>query len=192
MSGTDAKPITALLNRWNAGDEDALAELTPVVYDELRALAQSAFRSERDGHTLQATAIVHEAYLQLVNASVDWEGRHHFFALAARMMRRILVNHANARSAQKRGGSAIMLTFDEGAVADRQHSEDVLDLDRGLLELAEADQRKADILELHYFAGMTYSEAGAALNVSEATAKRELRFAKAWMRKYLEDARPPQ
>jgi RNA polymerase sigma factor (TIGR02999 family) len=139
MSGTDAKPITALLNRWNAGDKDALAELTPVVYDELRALAQSAFRSERAGHTLQATAIVHEAYLQLVNASVDWEGRHHFFALAARMMRRLLVNHANARSAQKRGGSPIMLTFDEGAVADKQRSEDVLDLDRGLLELAEAD-----------------------------------------------------
>ena len=186
---TEPQSITKLLVRWQDGDEEALAELTPLVYEELHALAINAFRNERRGHTLQATAVVHEAYMQLINASVDWQSQQHFFALAARMMRRLLVNHANARRAQKRGGSAVMLTFDESAVGAADGDEDVLDLDRGLELLAAEDERKASMLELHYFAGMTYSEAGAVLGQSEATAKRDLRFAKAWMRNYLETAR---
>ena len=185
----DRADITVLLQRWTDGDEDALEALTPLVYDELRALANNAFRRERSGHTLQATAVVHEAYLQLINARVDWKSRSHFFALAARMMRRILVNHAAARSADKRGGDAIRVTLHDDAIGENQNDQDVLDLDRGLNELAAEDQRKAELLELHYFAGLTYREAGDILGVSEATAKRDLRFGKAWMRKRLEEHR---
>lgn len=182
---TDESPITILLQRWNSGDEQALEALTPLVYEELRKLARSAFRKEGDGHTLQATAVVHEAYLRLANASIDWRGRAHFYALAARMMRRILMNHASARAADKRGGDAIRVTFNEGNLGSREPAQDVLDLDRALNDLAAADERTAELMELHYFAGMTYKEAGAVLNVSEATAKRSLRFGKAWMRDYL-------
>lgn len=183
---SDDRHITQLLKRWSDGDEEAFAALAPLVYDELRKLARSAFRQERGGHTLQATAVVHEAYLQLVDASVDWDSRAHFYALAARMMRRILLNHANAKAADKRGGDAVRVTFDEATVRDRTNAEDVIDLDRALSELAREDKRTADIVELHYFAGMTYREAGSVLEVSEATAKRALRFGKAWIANYLE------
>lgn len=187
----DDRQITHLLKRWSEGDDEAFAVLAPLVYDELRKLARSAFRQERGGHTLQATAVVHEAYLQLVNASVDWDSRAHFYALAARMMRRILLNHANAKAAEKRGGDALRVTFDEATVRDRTNAEDVIDLDRALNELAREDKRMADIVELHYFAGMTYKEAGSVLNVSEATAKRALRFGKAWIADHLEHNAKP-
>lgn len=187
----DDRQITQLLKRWSDGDDAALAALAPLVYNELRKLAANAFRQERGGHTLQATAVVHEAYLQLVNASVNWESRAHFYALAARMMRRILLNHANAKAAGKRGGDAVRVTFDEATVRDKTNAEDVIDLDRALSALAREDQRMADIIELHYFAGMTYKEAGKVLEVSEATAKRALRFGKAWIANHLErNARP--
>ena len=186
----DKADITGLLRRWSDGDDDALEALTPLVYDELHQLAKSAFRRERGGHTLQVTAVVNEAWLQLANASVDWQSQSHFFALAARMMRRILVNHANAKSAGKRGGDAVMVTLHEESVAGDDGGQDVIDIDRALTELADEDERKAHLLELHYFAGMTYRDAGAALGVSEATAKRDLRFGKAWMRKRLAEARP--
>ncbi|NGX16289.1 sigma-70 family RNA polymerase sigma factor [Wenzhouxiangella sp. XN24] len=182
----DDRQITQLLKRWSDGDEAAFAALAPLVYDELRKLAGNAFRQERGGHTLQATAVVHEAYLQLVNASVDWDSRAHFYALAARMMRRILLNHANAKAAEKRGGDAVRVTFDEATVRDREKAEDVIDLDRALCELAREDKRMADIVELHYFGGLTYKEAGRVLEISEATAKRALRFGKAWIAAYLE------
>lgn len=183
---TDNREITLLLKQWSDGDDQAFEALSPLIYDELKKLARSAFRKERGGHTLQATAVVHEAYLQLVNASVDWEGRAHFYALAARMMRRILLNHATARAAEKRGGDAIRVTFDEAAIGDSNQARDVIDLDRALNALAEEDERTADIVQLHYFAGMTYEEAGSVLGVSQATAKRSLRFGKAWIRDYLE------
>lgn len=185
MTAND-RQITQLLKRWSDGDAEAFAALAPLVYDELRKLAGNAFRQERGGHTLQATAVVHEAYLQLVNASVDWDSRAHFYALAARMMRRILLNHANAKAAEKRGGDVVRVTFDEATVRDAENAEDVIDLDRALSELAREDKRMADIVELHYFAGMTYKEAGSVLEVSEATAKRALRFGKAWIADYLE------
>lgn len=187
---TDEPAITQLLEQWGDGDECALEALTPLVYEQLKRLARSAFRQERDGHTLQVTAVVNEAYLQLVNASVDWQGRAHFYALAARMMRRILLNHAEAKAASKRGGDAIRVTFDESVLDDGNDTRDFLDLDRALNGLAVNDARTAEIVELHYFAGMSYKEAGAVLNVSEATAKRALRFGKAWMRDYLEKAAP--
>lgn len=182
----DDRRITQLLKRWSDGDAEAFAALAPLVYDELRKLAGNAFRQERGGHTLQATAVVHEAYLQLVNASVDWDSRAHFYALAARMMRRVLLNHANAKATEKRGGDVVRVTFDEATVRDAENAEDVIDLDRALSELAREDKRMADIVELHYFAGMTYKEAGSVLEVSEATAKRALRFGKAWIADYLE------
>ena len=188
----DDRQITQLLKRWSDGDEEAFAALAPLVYDELRKLAGNAFRQERGGHTLQATAVVHEAYLQLVNASVDWDSRAHFYALAARMMRRILLNHATAKAAEKRGGDAVRVTFDEATLRDKANAEDVIDLDRALSELAREDKRMADVVELHYFAGMTYKEAGSVLEISEATAKRALRFGKAWIAAYLErNASPP-
>lgn len=185
MTAND-RQITQLLKRWSDGDAEAFAALAPLVYDELRKLAGNAFRQERGGHTLQATAVVHEAYLQLVNASVDWDSRAHFYALAARMMRRVLLNHANAKATEKRGGDVVRVTFDEATVRDAENAEDVIDLDRALSELAREDKRMADIVELHYFAGMTYKEAGSVLEVSEATAKRALRFGKAWIADYLE------
>ncbi|MFK8031279.1 MAG: sigma-70 family RNA polymerase sigma factor [Gammaproteobacteria bacterium] len=179
-------PITQLLVKWQAGDSDALAELTPLVYDKLRLLAQGAMKGNRGNQTLQATAVVHEAYLKLIDASVDWQDQQHFYALAARMMRRILVNHANANLAQKRGGDAVRITLDDGLGARNDDLENVLDLHEGLTELASKDKRTAHVLELHYFAGMTHKEAATVLGVSESTAKREMRFAKAWMRKHLE------
>ncbi|MEM7503430.1 MAG: ECF-type sigma factor [Pseudomonadota bacterium] len=184
---TDEKPISLLLNRWSEGDKQAFEELTPLVYDELKRLAQNAFRREHGANMLQATALVNEAYLQLVNAEVDWKSRSHFFALSARMMRRILINHANAQAAEKRGGDAVRVTLHESVIGDRDDDFDVIDLDQALTSLADADERTAEIVELHYFGGMTYREAGAVLDVSEATAKRSLRFGKAWMRDYLEN-----
>ena len=182
----DTQQISLLLQRWSEGDEKSFEELTPLVYGELKKLANSAFRREKGGHTLQATALVNEAYLQLINASVDWKGKAHFYALAARMMRRILVNHANAKAAEKRGGDALRVTFVESDLEATESGRDVIDLDRGLKALAAEDDRKSALLELHYFAGMSYREAGEVLGVSEATAKRDLRFGKAWMRRYLE------
>ena len=183
---SDNKTITDLLQRWGQGDQEALEALTPVVYDELKQLARSAFRREQGAHTLQATALVNEAYLQLAGASVDWRSRSHFFALSARMMRRILVNHAEAKRAEKRGGDAIQVTLYESAIGATNNAQDIIELDQALTELARNDERTAQIVELHYFAGMTYREAGEVLAVSEATAKRSLRFGKAWMRDYLE------
>lgn len=186
---SEHSPESVLLERWRDGDTDAFNELAPLVYDELRRLANSAFRRERGGHTLQATALVNEAYLNLVGANVDWQGRAHFYALAARTMRRILINHANAQAAQKRGGDAVRVTLIEDQVDGDAAGRDVIDLDRGLEALASEDQRKAEMLELHYFAGMSYREAGEVLGISEATAKRDLRFGKAWLRKHMSDAR---
>ncbi len=187
----DQTPVTQLLARWSDGDSDALDELTPHVYDELKKLANSAFRREHGAHTLQSTALVNEAYLQLVGADIHWKSRSHFYALCARMMRRILVNHANAKAAEKRGGDLLRVTLVDDAAATEDRSQDVLDLDRALAALAEEDERTAGILELHYFGGMTYKEAGEVLDVSEATAKRSLKFGKAWLRTQL-DQQPRQ
>lgn len=182
---TDDSPESLLLERWRDGDQDAFDELAPLVYESLKKLAQSAFRNERAGHTLQATALVNEVYLRLVGARVDWKGRAHFYALAARTMRRILVNHANAKAAEKRGGAAVRVTLIEDGVEGDAGGRDLIDLDRGLKALASEDERVADLLELHYFGGLGYRDAGEVVGVSEATAKRDLRFGKAWMRRYL-------
>lgn len=179
--------ITQLLQQWVEGDDGSLEQLTPLVYEQLHAIASRIFRSERKDHTLQTTAVVHEAFVHLIDANVDWQNRSHFYALAARMMRRILVDHANARSAAKRGGGGAKLPLDDVIVIAPQTGEDILELHEALNQLAELDSRKADILELHYFGGLTYEEMGEVLDLSSSTLDREIRFSKAWLRARLEE-----
>jgi len=183
----DVADVTQLLNRWVEGDEAALERVTPLVYDELRRIARGVFARERNGHTLQPTALVHEAYAKLIHVDATWQDRAHFYALAARMMRRLLVNHAKARNAGKRGGDALKVTLHEDAVGKEAVNEDVLALDAALAELATFDPRKAQVLEAHYFGGLTQFETAAVLEVSESTVRREERIAKAWLRKRLSD-----
>jgi len=179
--------VTRLLERMSSGDDDALNELTPIVYEELHRIAERQFRRENRNVTLQATAILNEAYLRLVDASVEWNDRRHFFAISARIMRRIIVDHAKARRAAKRGGGAMKVTFQESAVAGQQVSEDVLALEEAMLALQEANGEQAEIVELHFFGGLTYDEIGEIREMSAATVKRKLRFAKAWINRFLAD-----
>lgn len=146
--------VTALLADWQKGDKEALAKLSPIVYDELRRVAASYMRSERGEHTLQTTALVHEVYLRLVGANFDLENRSHFFAVSARMMRRILVDHARSKNSGKRGGGAKHLTFDEAALVG-QSSDDLLELDEALGKLAVFDEQLAKAVELRFFGGLT-------------------------------------
>ncbi|WP_405235042.1 ECF-type sigma factor [Lentisalinibacter orientalis] len=189
-SPPDAGEITQLLRDWADGDAAALESLTPLVYGELRRIAQRLFGSESPGHTLQPTALVHEAYEKLIGVDTDWQDRTHFYALAARMMRRLLVNHANARKAAKRGGDALRVTLDESAVGS-DADEDLLDLDEALSRLAGFDERMARILELHYFGGLTHEQAARVVGVSEPTSRRDLRLARAWLRKYMSEKKKP-
>ena len=174
--------ITQLLKGWRAGDDDALNALTPLVYDQLKQLAARIFHGESAGHTLQPTALVNEAFEKLVDADIDWTDRNHFYALSARMMRRILVNHAKSKSAAKRGGGALRVTFHEAqANADPDNEAEILSLDSELNELGEFDDRKAKILELHYFAGLTYAELADVMDIAESTVHQDLRTGKAWL-----------
>ncbi len=177
--------VTQLLHQWSSGDQQALERLTPVVYDELRQLAARIFYRESAGHTLQPTALVNEAFHHLVGMNVNVEDRGHFFALSARLMRRILVDYARTRNAQKRGGDAVRVTFNEERDAGTDSSTDVLALDMAISELNEFDSRKAEILELHYFAGLTYREVSEVMSLSESTVHKELRTAKAWLKRKL-------
>ena len=181
--------VTDLLRAWAAGDQAALDELLPLVYDELRRQARRFMRAQPPGHTLQTTALVHEAYLRLVGQShVDWQSRAHFLGVASKAMRSILVDHARARGAAKRGGSARAVTLDEGggvADAGSQRGVDVLALDEALARLAELDSRKSQLVELRYFGGLGIEEAAAVLGVSPATVKREWTTARAWLRREL-------
>lgn len=181
MAESDAGRVTELLHRWRSGDERALDRLMPLVYEELRRLADRQMRTERPGHTLQPTALVNEAYMKLAGMDVGWEDRVHFMSLAARQMRRILIDHAKAGRRQKRGGGAMRVTLDESLVAATDSNEHLLALDEALTRLAEFDARKARAVELHFFGGLTYDETAAALGVSAATVDRDLRVAKAWL-----------
>ncbi len=174
-------PVTRLLLDWRSGDQAALDQLVPLVYDELRALAGKRLGRERPDHTLQPTALVHEAYARLVDADVAWQDRAHFVAVAARTMRRILVDHARARMRQKRGGGARAVTMEEGLVAVPETPEALVALDAAMEQLAAVDSRKADVVELHFFGGLTYAETAEALGISAATVDRDLRMAKAWL-----------
>ena len=177
--------VTQLLGAWRSGDENALEQLTPLVYNELRRLAGRYMQSERPGHTLQATAVVNEAFLKMVDMDVPWQNRAHFFAIAARLMRRILVDHAKAHKREKRGGKFTDLTLDEGLVEGGAPDADMLHLDDALRKLEGFDERKAQVVELHYFGGLTYNEIAEALSLSPATVDRDLRMAKAWLQNEL-------
>jgi len=183
-----ASEVTRLLAAWRgSGDEDALDRLIPLVYDELHALAARRLRGERPDHTLQATALVHEAYARLVEGDVRFDDRAHFFALAATAMRRILVDHARHRGRDKRGGGRARVTLNDEIAAAADRPDDILALDEAIERLAEHDERKARVVELHFFGGLTYAEIAAALEVSEATVDRDLRMAKAWLGNELKD-----
>jgi RNA polymerase sigma factor (TIGR02999 family) len=183
--------ITALLVQWRQGDERALEALTPLVYDNLRRIARRQMSSEGPGHTLSPTALVHEAFMRLIDARVSWQDRAHFLAIAAREMRRVLVEHARAQRRLKRGGSEWrQVTLREDAAASEGDAADILAVDQALNGLAEFDPRKAEVVNLVLFAGMTAREAAEVLNVSEATLNRELRMARVWLRHRLQSDSP--
>jgi RNA polymerase sigma-70 factor (ECF subfamily) len=180
--GTASDPnVSDLLLRWRNGDAAALEQLMPLVYDELHALARRQLSGERSDHTLQTTALVHEAYLRLIGADVSWEGRVHFLVVAAQTMRRILVDHARRRRRWRRGGRLTMIPIEDATVAAPEAAVDLIILDEALDRLAAVDGRKARAAELHYFGGMSYDETAEALGISTATVHRELRVAKAWL-----------
>jgi RNA polymerase sigma factor (TIGR02999 family) len=172
--------VTKLLHEWTEGNQEALDHLMPLVYHQLRRLASRCLGGERPGHTLRATALVHEAYLRLVESNAQFNDRAHFYAVAARMLRRILVDHARGQNRQKRGDGAQQVTFDEAVIvgADQRG---LIELDDALQRLAAVDPRKSDVIELLYFGGLTYDETAAALGISPATVHRELKMAKAWL-----------
>lgn len=182
-----SESVTQLLGAWRSGDESALEQLTPLVYNELRRLAGRYMQSERAGHTLQATAVVNEAFMRMVDMDVPWQSRAHFFAIAARLMRRILVDYAKAHRREKRGGKNTDLTLDEGLVAAGTPDPDLVNLDEALCNLESVDERKAQVVELHYFGGLTYEEIAETLELSPATVHRDLRMAKAWLQNELEN-----
>jgi len=179
---TSVKPaVTEWLRRWRGGEEEAIDPLIQAVYPELHRLAARYLRGERRGHTLQPTALVNEAYVRLIGSDVDYADRVHFLAVAANVMRRVLVDHAKARNALKRGGDQLRVTLTDAKVGSIDAPPDVLALDEALERLAALDERKSRAIELHFFGGLTYDETAEALGVSVATVNRELHFAKAWL-----------
>jgi RNA polymerase sigma factor (TIGR02999 family) len=182
MGEQSTQGVTRLLREARAGDRAALDELLPLVYRELRQIAARHLAQERPGHTLQATALVHEAYMRLIDQhSVDWRNRAHFFSIAAEMMRRVLVNHAVSRRAQKRGAGETLLSLDEVISFPNRQNVDLILLDEALTRLGELDSLQARIVELRFFAGLTVEEVSEVLGVSDSEVKREWRSAKAWL-----------
>lgn len=175
--------VTQLLKDWRSGNPDALEQLTPLVYDELRRLADAYMKRERAGHTLQATAIVHEAYVRLIDMEVPWEDRSHFFSVAARLMRRILVDHARQRAANRRAGTHTVFELQEHDSQTEEIGFDIVEIDNALNKLAEMDPRLARMAEIHYFAGLSSEDTAAALGISLAALQRDLRVVKAWLLK---------
>jgi RNA polymerase sigma factor (TIGR02999 family) len=182
MQSSERQSATRLLQAWRGGDRAALDRLLPVVYDELAGLAHHVLRAERSDHTLQTRALVHEAYIRLVDADISFQDRAHFMAIAARTMRRILVDYARSRIRQKRGGGAVRIDIDKVDLPAPDGGIGILLLHDALERLASFDARKAEIVELHFFGGLTYDETAAALGLSAATVDRELRMAKAWLK----------
>ncbi len=178
----EPQEVTRLLLAWNEGDESALEKLVPLVYQELRRLAKRQLRRERPDHTLQTTALINEAYLQLVDIrNVRWRNRAHFFALCARLMRRILVDFARSRHYTKRGGGAQPIALDESLVVSAKLSTDLVAVDDVLNALTKIDVRKGQVVELRFFGGLTVEETAEVLKVSPETVKRDWKLAKAWL-----------
>lgn len=186
----NGQSVTELLAAWREGDKGAVDRLMPLVYEQLQALARHHLRSERPGHTLPATALVHEAYLKLVNKDIDWRDRGHFFAVAAKTMRRILVDHARARDCTRRGGVNPHLPIEQSAVVSQEPPPQIVELNDALNRLEAVDERKSRIVDLIFFAGLSQEQTAASLDVSPATVYRDLNFAKAWLEKELASTNP--
>ena len=181
-SNTAQSQITQLLKQWGEGQGQALDELMPLVYDELKRLAGSYLRRERPGHTLQSAALVNEAYVRLIDQNqVQWQNRAHFFGIAAQMMRRILVDHARSRLADKRGAGAPVLSLDEVVAEAQNHGINLLGLDEALTKLEKLDPKQGKIIELRFFSGLSIEETAIVLDISPATVKREWAAARAWL-----------
>jgi RNA polymerase sigma factor (TIGR02999 family) len=184
VEGNRDPNVTELLLAWGSGDTDAMQRLAPLVYQELHRLAHLHMSKERDGHTLQTSALVNEAYLKLIDVRrIRWKNRGHFFAMAGRLMRRILVDFARKRRFLKRGGAAEHVDFDENLLVSSRQSPDLVTIDDALNALASVDARKVQVVEMRYFAGLEVREIAEALNVSPETVRRDWRLAKAWLRR---------
>lgn len=179
---SEADNITALLVGYGRGDKEALDKLMPVVYDELRRQAARYLRREQAGHTLQTTALIHEAYVRLVDQrNVQWQNRAHFFGIAAQMMRRILVDHARTKRRAKRGGSDVKVSLADATIPVKERDLDVVALDEALTRLAEIDEQQSRVVELRFFSGLTVEETAEVMGISPATVKRDWSMAKAWL-----------
>ncbi len=190
MTRFSPQEVSLLLRAWRGGDQLALEKLMPLVYDELRRLAHRYMVREKAGHTLQTTALVNEAYLRLVDLKqIEWQDRAHFFAISARFMRRILVDFARSRGYQKRGGDAKQVSLDESVFVSPEPGAELVRIDEVLSALAEFDERKAKVVELRFFGGMTEDETAEVLHVSRETVKRDWRLAKSWLLCELTDGR---
>src|SRR5216117_2924763 len=188
MPSVSPQRVTQLLADWSHGDDAALAELTPLVYEELRRLAHHYMEGQRPNHTLQTTALVNEAYLRLADqTNPRWQNRAHFFAVAARAMRQILVSYARSQRSQKRGGGAFKVELDEVALVSPEESKEIVDLHEALERLAALDSRKAQVVELKYFGGLNYDEMAEVLKISRITVRRDWEFAKLWLYTELHD-----
>ena len=188
MTSLSETGVTDLLIHWGKGDKEALNKLMPLVYDELHKLASRYLRRERPDHTLQTTALVHEAYLKLVDQrKANWENRVQFFAVAAQLMRRILVDYARSHRASKRGGDLCKLSLDEGLVSSKEKGSEMLALDEALDRLAVFDSQQSRVVELRVFAGLTLEETAQALNISSRTVRREWGMAKAWLHREIKN-----
>jgi RNA polymerase sigma factor (TIGR02999 family) len=185
VSAEDSAEIVQLLEAWRAGDRTAYDRLFPLVYTELRRLASAKLRRETAGHSLQPTLLVHEVYMRMAGAGIGVQDRTHFLSIAARVMRRILVDVARLRRAQKRGGGEVRVSLSGDVAAPASDPVDVLTLNTALLRLQDLDPRQADVVELSYFGGLTHPEIGAMLGISPATVDRDLRHARAWLKREL-------
>ena len=174
--------VTQLLADWSRGDDAAFAKLTPLIYEELRRIAHRHMGGQRPDHTLQTTALVNEAYLRLADQTKpNWQSRAHFFAVAARAMRQILVSYARSQRSQKRGGGAFKIELDEGAIVSPEQSQEIIDLHEALERLGTLDSRKAQVVELKFFGGLNYDEIAEVLKIARMTVRRDWEFAKVWL-----------
>lgn len=186
MSVEKAQEVTRLLNSLHAGNANAADELIPLVYSEMRKLAAHYLKSEREGHTLQPTALVHEAFLKLVEQETEWQNRNHFFAMAANLMRRILVDYARSYKADKRGGEAEKISLEDAFVFVKERPSEMLALDEALEELAKIDPRRAKVVEMKFFGGLNHEEIAEVLGVHANTVLRDWNLARAWLKKQMQ------
>jgi len=187
MTGESSSEITQLLHAWREGDQLALERLTPVVYQELHRMARHYMARERDGHTLQTTALIHEVYLRLVKTQkLEWQDRAHFFAVSAQLMRRILTDFARSRAYQKRGGGARQVSLDEALTVSPEAPVDLVVLEQALTRLGQTDARKSKVVELRFFGGMTVEETAEVLHISSETVMRDWSMARAWLQRELD------